>query len=62
MRPVDPRWLVPDEHELAIAIAIATAGLKVHLVPSTPAQRRARAWHLARRPLKAAVSSSSPAS
>jgi hypothetical protein len=49
MNPPNPRWLEPDEHELAIAARLEAAGLPVHLVASTPAQRKSRAQYWRKR-------------
>jgi hypothetical protein len=43
------RYSVPDAHELHLAAQIELLGLKVRLVPSTPAQRKARASYWRRK-------------
>lgn len=40
---MNPRWLQPDEHELAVTDFVARYGLAVLLIPSTPEVRRRRA-------------------
>ena len=42
-------WDVPDRHEMAVRAEVKKLGLKVKLLPSSRAARRARAWRLAKR-------------
>ena len=54
-RPRNPRWLEPDEHELAIAKLLASSPHRFHLVPSTPEQRKYRAWYRRKRAARLAA-------
>ena len=55
----NPRWLEPDEHELELAKLLASSPHRFHLVPSTPAQRKYRAWY--RRQRAAAIAANGSA-
>ena len=64
VRSRNPKFDVPDAHELALAAWARATGRNFKLIPSTPAQRRARAWywaHKAKRPLTAAACSTTTA-
>lgn len=55
----NPVYDCPDEHELAVMRALASSPQHFHLVPSTRAQRRWRAWY--RRQRAAAIAASGSA-
>ena len=55
-------WDVPDRHEMAIAAEVKRLNLKVKLLPSSRAARRARASRVSKKAVEGALAMLAPVS